>query len=377
MKKTAYDMLYLSVCAVNKAMPNSDYIARIDLDKLFQFCQFHSLTAIVCTALQSAGINDKYFIEAKLKAIRKNILLDAERKKICDFMEQNGIWYMPLKGAILKEVYPEIGMRQMSDNDILYDKRYHDDVMDYMKKCGYTAKSKEKSYHDTYIKPPIYNFEMHTELFGTRHDEKLYHYYEEIKTKLVKDVEDKYSYHFTDDDFYVYITTHEYKHYIKSGTGMRSLIDRYVFLNEKWKSLNWDYIARQTDALGISGYEQKSRELCIKFFRDPELRSLTAEEKKMLKFYLFSGTYGTQSNTIKNKVRNSDSESKLSYIWKRLFPDVKLLYYFLPVAEKYPFLIPFAWLFRLVCALTVKRKKIVKELGIVFNIDKSDLSNKK
>ena len=53
--------------------------------------------------------------------MRKALLFDAERKGILDFMEQRGIWYLPLKGVVLKDYYPAVGMRQMSDNDILYD----------------------------------------------------------------------------------------------------------------------------------------------------------------------------------------------------------------------------------------------------------------
>ena len=122
MKQTGYDMLYLTACAVNNITPDSSCIALIDPDELFKMCQYHSLTAIVCTALESAGISNKKFIEAKLKAIRKNILLDSERKKICGTLEQYGIWYMPLKGTVLKELYPQTDVRQMSDNDILFDK---------------------------------------------------------------------------------------------------------------------------------------------------------------------------------------------------------------------------------------------------------------
>ncbi len=33
----------------------------------------------------------------------------------------HGIWYMPLKGAILHTLYPVSGMREMADNDVLYD----------------------------------------------------------------------------------------------------------------------------------------------------------------------------------------------------------------------------------------------------------------
>lgn len=93
MKETAYDMLYLSACAVNGIVPDTGRIAHMNLEKLFQICQFHSFTAIVCMSLESVGIANKKFIEAKSKAIRKNILLDTEREKIFEFLEQNKIWY--------------------------------------------------------------------------------------------------------------------------------------------------------------------------------------------------------------------------------------------------------------------------------------------
>ena len=147
MKQTGYDMLYLTACAVNNITPDSSCIALIDPDELFKMCQYHSMTAIVCTALESAGISNKKFTEAKLKAIRKNILLDSERKKICGTLEQYGIWYMPLKGTVLKELYPQTDVRQMSDNDILFDKIYRKTVLKIMKNLGYSAKYYGKGNH--------------------------------------------------------------------------------------------------------------------------------------------------------------------------------------------------------------------------------------
>ncbi len=41
-------------------------------------------------------------MQVKKKSIRKNCLLDIERTSILADMEQHGIWYMPLKGSILK-----------------------------------------------------------------------------------------------------------------------------------------------------------------------------------------------------------------------------------------------------------------------------------
>ena len=37
------------------------------------------LTAIICTALEQAGIKDNHFIQAKAKAIRKEIVLEQDK----------------------------------------------------------------------------------------------------------------------------------------------------------------------------------------------------------------------------------------------------------------------------------------------------------
>lgn len=73
---------------------------------------------------------------------------------------------------------------------------------------------------------------MHTSLFYTVHDSKWQEYYKNIRTRLVKDDDNSYGCHFSDADFYIYMTTHEYKHYAHSETGLRSLLDCYVYLQK-------------------------------------------------------------------------------------------------------------------------------------------------
>lgn len=371
MKSAAYDMLYLTACAVNGIKPDTDRIAHMDLEKLFQMCQFHSLTAIVCMALESAGIADKKFIEAKSKAMRKNILLDSERDNILDFFEKNKIWYMPLKGVILKELYPKIGMRQMADNDILYDKSYQKQLFEFMKNCGYTAESVGKTHHDTYLKPPIYNFEMHRDLFAEIKYEKFYDYYSKIKKRLILNDKNKYGFHFTDEDFYVYMTAHEYKHYNNGGTGVRSLLDCFVFIKEKGESLNWNYITEQTDILGISDFEQKSRKLSMKIFENPNCKSLSDDEIEMLEFYLFSGTYGTMKNAVSKQfvtfAKKSGSTSKFRYVLHRIFPPMKLYKQDFPFFYRHKILLPIGWVFRMVRDVTFRRKRIKKELDFLHH----------
>ena len=64
----------------------------------------------------------------------------AEMASIFAKMRNAGIWYMPLKGTVLKDCYPQFGMREMADHDILFDASRADDVKAIMIEMGYDAK---------------------------------------------------------------------------------------------------------------------------------------------------------------------------------------------------------------------------------------------
>lgn len=369
MNRTFYDLIYLCGCGANGIKPDEEKVREMDLQQLYKMAKFHSLTAITAMALESAGVRDREFCQAKEKAIRKNMLLDHEREKLCGYLEENGIWYMPLKGSILKDFYPQFGMRQMADNDILFDSRYRKTVKEYFQSNHYAVISYDKGIQDVYEKPPILNFEMHTSLFGKPHDEKWQAYYKNIKAKLKKDDDNSWGYHFSDEDFYIYITTHTYKHFSGSGTGLRSLLDCYVYLQSKSASLDWTYIETECEKLGISDFEKQSRELAFKTFAAPANEPLSEMDGQMLEHYLRSGTYGTLENSVKVKRRKyadkTGQTSKLSYMINRLFPDREWYEVNRPFYNRHPYFKPFFVLYRLFSAVFFKGKAIASELKAI------------
>ena len=318
MKVLYKDLIYLLSCAVNGIMPDTAKVQAMDLERLYRLAKFHTVRGAVCIALKRAGVQDKQFDQAYKKAVRKNIYLDMERTAILSNFEDNGIWYMPLKGSVLKDLYPENGMREMSDNDVLFDAEKQVQSKSIMLSHGYTAEHYGVSNHDVYMKPPVLNFELHTSLFGSAHAEPLFKYYADTKRLLRKDEDNNYGYHFSDEDFYVYMTAHEWKHYNGSGTGIRSLLDCYVYCKVKGDTLDWEYITAQCKQLEIADFEQERRTLAVKIFSSDTLPNLTENEHEMLMFYLTAGTYGTIENSIEKKLKR---QSKAKYILSNLFPN--------------------------------------------------------
>ena len=373
-KQSAYYLIYLIRCVLHNRIPAKEKLDKMDLSGVFAVAKAHSLAAIAAYALESAGIYDNSFEEAKNKAIRMNIILDVERDNILNEMEKAGIWYMPLKGAVLKDMYPQIGMREMADNDILFDATKSQSVKEIMGTLGFTTEHFGGSNHDVYQKPPVCNFEMHNALFSRSRGEKLFAYYADVRNRLIKDADSGFGRHFSNEDFYIYITAHEYKHFSHGGTGLRNLVDRYVFLNHCSDDLDTSYIETELSKIELLDYEKKSRNLALKLFNGVKL---DAEEKQYLDYYIFSGTYGTTENFIENRIKASGGGiiSRIRYGLDRFTvpvsrdnPSYKAYEAQYPFFYKYKVLLPLLPFYRLIHGLMNSRKRIIAEIRTLMKI---------
>ena len=324
MTKEAYSIaiekvIELSGCIVNNVPPDAKRIAEMNLEALFSASKRHMLSAITGYALDAAGVSDERFTQEKGKAIRKEMLMENEKRQFFASLEKEGIWYMPLKGAVLKDLYPKIGMRQMADYDILIDPAKAEEVRRILERLGFTTKFFGVGNHDVYYKMPVCNFEIHTKLFGEGHNEKLAAYYRDVKERLVQDHDGGFAYHFSPEDFYIYMIAHEYKHFSGSGTGLRSVLDTYVFWLNYGDALDKAYLNRELMKLGLAAFEAEIRSLALHLFGEGEL---TEHDQEMLSYIIFSGTYGTIDNRVKNQLRDT-GESKLLYMVKRFSVPVR------------------------------------------------------
>ena len=362
--KDVRDLVYLVSRAGNKEKPNTEACNKMDLKAVYDLAQYHTLTSAAAFALEKAIELPREFDQAKKKAIHKLSHFDIERVKILAALEQNGVWYLPLKGILLKSFYPKAAMREMSDNDILCDKNKMDVVKSVMDGFGYTCLQYDLYNHDVYQKPPTMDFEMHRELFP--HDEMpvFAEYYDSISDRMIKDEGNNYGYHLSDEDFYIYILCHINKHYIHGGTGLRSLLDVYVFNRVRYGGMDKGYLSQELEKLGLTEYEQNTRVLAEKLFTG---KKLTDAEQKMLAYYIESGTAGTvehsEYNSMSRSLGGDDSgKSKRKYLLKRIFISGNALKKQYPTVYKYKFLYPLLILFRPIKGAVQRPKEIIKEV---------------
>ncbi len=361
------NIIYLSRCVLNGEKADASRISSMDLETLYTASKRHSMAAIVGKALQDAGVQNKAFEQALAKSVRKNVLLKNELKIITDSFEKNDIWYLPLKGAVMMDYYPSVGLREMADLDILVDPSKTNTVKKIMEDLGFETILFNLGSHDIYYKKPVYNIEIHHLLFTEIKDISVINTYYKKPDRILKETDSPYGKKLSMEDFYIYMIAHSYKHYIFRGTGLRSLMDIYVLLNKFEEKMDMSYISNELKKLEISKFENEIRALSLNLFNG---NKLTDKSKEMLEYIYSSGMYGTMEHGFKNQLKRNEG-NKTSYVFNRLFITGKKVKNFYPFFYKFPIFLPVLWIYRVLRAIFVRHKRTKRELRFLFGDKKS------
>lgn len=347
--------LYLN----NKEDPSFE----VDKDRIsffYRLSKYHSLKALLYQVLKTTKVNIKEDYLNKLEQdylfnVRKSLAFEEERKALYQYLNEQEIDYLPLKGIVIREYYPDPNTREFADNDILFgsgDKK----IRDFFVKRGYKSEYFRKSNHDVYLKKPLFNFEMHRSLFGeTGDNEVIVKYFDNYLSKAI--VKENREHYLSKEDFYIYFTAHSYKHFHQSGCGIRTLVDYYVYL--KKEQLDFNYINQELEKIGLLEFSNKISSLSIKLFDQTEL---SEEEEEMLLFIASSGTYGTLEHSVEKGV---EEKGRFGYFMARVFPPYRFYKSAFPWAYKVPILIPIAWMMRCFRVIFKNPKKAASEIKLI------------
>lgn len=397
-RKAAVYLLHLMGCSLRGAKADSKP-ADVSWEMVYKLAVRNSVQNLAWFGVEACeGMPDNLRTKWKAsagKVLYKHAMFGMEREAILRDMAARGLSHLPLKGLLLVNYYPRPEMRSMCDNDILYGYVEPDpwggyriqgatekereklvykatkELTSIMASRGYENYSEHSGNHEIYLKKPFYNFEMHRKLASVSSD--LYAYYENPWKRAIQDESDPFAYRFSDEDEYVYVIVHAFKHFDVAGCGIRILADIHAFMQAKGESLDWIYIQEQLNALGIFDFEKQVRELAHAGLSGEEL----SDEQLELYWYMVgSGTYGTDSQRIANSIRKNaekngdDTGSKVRYLWWRFIGGKEYIEDHFPVFHKYKILLPIYPFFRVYWVVTRNWKGKLKEMKMLFG--KSD-----
>ncbi len=343
-------LIHLLKCSFDGSTPENPP-ENLDWQDFLKFAKKHMVVATVYTAIEKIAdkVPQDIFAEWKrlqFKSFVSEETFNKDRKELLDCLEENEINYLPLKGVILKYFYPNESMREMADNDILIEHKNIHKAIEVLNKIGFESTPLDEHYYDiSFKKSYIANFEIHYRFVKPSDD--YFYYFEKLMEKSLVVEGKKYAHYLTDEDFYITIVYHFFKHYKGTGCGVRFLSDDYLFLSKKSKTLDWKYVDEQLKILNVFDFQKEMSELARKIFNNIEL---SEKEIKLLSSIMDSGTFGHKKNPDATAMTFGEEKeySAAKHFFKKLFPPFSYMKGVYPVLEKVPILLPIYYLIRAV-----------------------------
>ncbi len=334
----------------------------VDFDRLLKLAREQQVYTTVLPVLEKSGAlseeQKKEWNNHRLSELKKTITVDSERAIICEELDREKIKYMFLKGLNIRDYYPKSSMRQMSDNDILYDETRRDDLCRIMKKLGYYIGA-SGGISDDFYKKPYATFEFHRTLFNPE-EEFCPEFDPWVNAKPCS--KDSSRYLMSKEDNYIYAIGHMYKHYYCiDGCGVRFICDLYL-LTHSGDELDFDYINKTLSDFGISDFNKTALELAEAIFEDKEPGE---SAKELLDFLFEGGVFGKSSYDIDKELEKYGSKS--GFILHRVFPGVEDMKREYRILEEKPLLLPAYYVYRLFDKYKHNRKYMKRDIDALKN----------
>lgn len=314
------------------------------------------------------------FRQEHIKAMAREATQHLAVEQILKSFEESGIACMPLKGYLIKYLYPKPDMRLMADIDILFKTEQSAKVKKIMQGHGYTVKSQGGN-HDIYYRHPYMNIEMHHRLVSESSPYSCY--LDKVWDRASLKPGYQYTYQLSCEDCYIYLLIHLTKHYSGGGTGIRSFMDIWVYRRCYKDEMNWQYIESELDTVHLREFAENICGLGEAWFGSAQSNELYQE----MSAYIFSsGIYGTRKHSLMSSLnsvtgkKHSIRTAKHLYRLKLFFPPLSTMKIQYPFLKALPFLLPVAWMLRGFRSLIYKRKHTFHMLKNVHSVSGEDVA---
>ena len=310
--------------------------------------------------------------------VAKNLVQISERDKLVRLLTEDGIDVLPLKGSVLIDMYPNPSWRQMADLDMLVRADQNHKVRAHMERLGYTTKIFDSGKDDCYDLPPFLHVEMHRQLVPESSPlPGLSDYYVDPWRRAVADT--AHLYHFSWDDYYLFLLAHFYRHFQVGGSGIRNVMDIHVFLQNHKKDLHEEYLAAELEKLHMTDFRTDMETRAERWFgaatesqsapgpqRDAHEQTPVNRHREDVDYLLFSsGAYGLVSYSMDFALNRQAKEHRnklttgLSYLQKIVFPNYDYMMLSYPWMTGAPRAsLPLLWVYRIVHRGWTSRTKI-------------------
>ncbi|MBQ2775358.1 MAG: nucleotidyltransferase family protein [Clostridia bacterium] len=340
-------MMQLIKSEISKAPIDKSCVQNLSDDflrKLYTLSKTHDTAHLIGDVLdknnilpESAIADD--FREQVFTAVYRYERIKYTYQQICDTLESAEIQFIPLKGIVIQDYYPEPWMRTSCDIDILVHREDLDRAATVIVKNLQYRKEFAGSHDVSLISTNGICLELHFDLLEDNRANSSNSVLQNVWEHACLRDGYKYLYDMDDSMFYFYHIAHMAKHFESGGCGIRPFLDLWL-MNSSGRYSGEDTVKllKQGDLFVFSNAVQGLSEV---WFFGKEHDSTTLQ---MQEYILEGGVYGNQKN--KTSIRQLRSGGKLNYVLSRVFLPYDQLKYQYPILQKHRWLTPFCEFYR-------------------------------
>ncbi len=295
----------------------------------------------------------KVLVQSTVLSVKQLASVD----EICSAFEKNELYCLIAKGTKTKTRYPNEVLRSMGDIDLLYKPQQHKEVYSLMTELGF-GDYQEGRKNDTYTRNKFIIVEAHRQLVSS--ESRFSDYLDKVWERAVPCNGQSYNYEMSLEDEFIYNIIHLYEHFKDGGVGVRFVMDIWVYNHLE---MNREYLNKELESLDLLELYTTFSRLSEFWFGEGERDELL---EKLGDFIFSSGIFGNRENVASLAV---DDGGKLKSLIKSCFPNLKAMASMFPWLEKYPILLPFAWVLRIFRSLTKRQKTVKTQLTNIKNFD--------
>lgn len=318
----------------NCKLPCPEEISKETISEAYSIAQKQDMGHLFCAA--TANLVDdslkQEFNKQKMLAVFRREQISFEEQRVFALFDEHKIDYIPLKGSVIKDFYPEGWMRTSSDTDILIHFENGETAVNLLEeKLGYKYEGKSAKDFQLFSQSGVH-LELHySPENGNGKTDKLL---AKIWDYAYKPNPDSSRYNLTTEFLMFYTLSHALYHFLGGGCGVKPFLDLWVMEAQA------QYKVEKLNALVKEGncesFYNAFCGLTNVWFNNGEHTQLT----QSMENYIFGGgVYGSRENLGKAKAHREGGKAK--FLLNRIFKPKKELALQYPSLEKRPWLLPY------------------------------------
>ena len=337
----------------------------VDWPAVFALAGQQKLLPIVFEAARktpAAAENAALFAAVKQQVIAQVLHQTMRASEFADLYQKlraAGLHPVVVKGQLCSRLYPQTDHRISADDDLLIpDGEFmacHEQLLANGLRTGTHTDELASADEVSYTKEgsPLY-IELHRHLFDSSEDahDELNHFFADLNP-----VEIDGFLAMPPHEHLLYLILHAYKHFVRSGIGLRQFCDIGLWARAYQAEIDWQRLHEQCESVHAATFAAAAFRIARNYlgieFALPAPWDATIDVEPLLHDTLCGGVYGSNdytrlhSSTVTLNAVKASRTGEKSSVLRTVFPKREYLERNYPYLKKHPYLLPVAWVQRI------------------------------